>query len=103
MLTEFRKQLKHPLAPREAVVWVRCQMIGKVGERVVAEDVKGARIEAVDRKKDYSNVANLVRAAGELRKQPALLARLYVLPLPNTIVAEPLALLTPEKHLRLGL
>jgi hypothetical protein len=103
VLAEFRKQLKHPLAPREAVVWVRCQMVGKIGERVVVEDAKGARIEAVDRKKDYSNVANLVRAAGELRKQPALLARLYVLPLPNTIVAEPLALLTPEKHLRLGL
>jgi hypothetical protein len=103
VLAEFRKQLKHPLAPREAVVWVRCQTVGKIGERVVVEDAKGARIEAVDRKKDYSNVANLVRAAGELRKQPALLARLYVLPLPNTIVAEPLALLTPEKHLRLGL
>ncbi|HKI34160.1 MAG TPA: SWIM zinc finger family protein [Gemmataceae bacterium] len=103
VLAEFRKQLKHPLAPREAVVWVRCQTVGKVGERVVVEDAKGARIEAVDRKKDYSNVANLVRAAGELRKQPALLARLFVLPLPNTIVAEPLALLSPEKHLRLGL
>jgi hypothetical protein len=103
VLGEFRKQLKHPLAPREAVVWVRCRAVGKVGERVVVEDAKGARIEALDRKKDYSNVANLVRAAGELRKQPALLARLHVLPLPNTIVAEPLALLTPEKHLRLGL
>ena len=103
VLGEFRKQLKHALAPREAVVWVRCRTVGKVGERVVVEDAKGARIEAVDRKKDYSNVANLVRAAGELRKQPALLARLYVRPLPNTIVAEPLALLSPEKHLRLGL
>jgi hypothetical protein len=103
VLAEFRKQLKHPLAPREAVAWVRCQTVGKVGERVVVEDAKGVRIEALDRKKDYSNVANLVRAAGELRKQPALLARLYVLPLPNVIVAEPLALVSPEKHLRLGL
>jgi hypothetical protein len=103
VLSDFRKQLKHPLAPREAVVWVRCQTVGTVGERVVVEDAKGVRIEARDRRTDYSNVANLVRAAGELRKQPALLARLYVLPLPNTIVAEPLALLAPEKHLRLGL
>jgi hypothetical protein len=103
VLAEFRKQLKHPLAPREAVVWLRCQTVGKAGERVVVEDARGARVEARDRKKDYSNVANLVRAAGELRKQPALLARLYVLPLPNAIVAEPLALLSPEKHLRLGL
>jgi hypothetical protein len=103
VLAEFRKQLKHPLAPREAVVLLRCQTIGRSGERVVIEDAKGGRIEAADRRKDYSNVANLVRAAGELRKQPALLARLHVLPLPNTIVCEPLALFTPEKHLRLGL
>lgn len=103
VLAEYRKQLKHPLAPREAVVLLRCQAIGRVGDRVVVEDAKGVRIEAVDRRKDYSNVANLVRAAGELRKQPALLARLHVLPVTNTIVAEPLALFTPEKHLRLGL
>jgi hypothetical protein len=102
-LAEFRKQLKHPLAPREAVVFLRCQTIGRIGERVVIEDAKGMRIEAVDRRKDYSHVANLVRAGGELRNQPALLARLFVQPLTNTIMAEPLALLTPEKHLRLGL
>jgi hypothetical protein len=102
-LAEFRKQLKHPLAPRDVVTLLRCQMIGTIGDRVVIEDGKGTRIEAVDRRKDYSNVANLVRAAGELRKQPALLCRLYVQPLPNTIVCEPLALFTPEKHLRLGL
>jgi hypothetical protein len=103
VLAEFRKQLKHPLAPRDAVVLLRCRLIGQVGERLVVEDAKGTRIEAVDWKKDYSNVANLRRAAGELRKEPALLARLHQLLLPNTIVAEPLALFTPEKHLRLGL
>ena len=110
VVTEFRKQLKHPLAPRTAVVLVRCQTIGRIGDRVVIEDAKGARLEAVDREKEYptadlkgySNVANLVRAAGELRQQPALLARLHVLPLANTIVAEPLALFTALKHLRLG-
>ena len=103
-LDAFRNQLKHPLAPREAVVWLRCERIGKVGDRVVLEDSTGARIEAVDRRKDYSNVANLVRAAGELGKdRPAVLVRLFVLPLPNTIVAQPLAILTPKKHLRLGL
>jgi hypothetical protein len=100
---QFRQQLKHHLAPRDAVFLLRCGMIGKIGERVVVEDAKGARIEAVDRRKDYSNVANLVRAGGELRDRPALLARLFVQLLTNTIVAQPLALLTPEKHLRLGL
>ncbi|HZT82538.1 MAG TPA: SWIM zinc finger family protein, partial [Gemmataceae bacterium] len=69
VLAAFRKQLKHPLAPREAVVWVRCRTVGRVGERVVVEDGSGARIEAADRRKDYSNVANLVRAAGELRDE----------------------------------
>jgi hypothetical protein len=99
----YRGQLKHPLAPREATVFLRCQTIGRIGERIVAEDAKGGRIEAVDRRKDYSNVANLVRAAGELRNQPALFGRLFIQPLANTIVIEPLALLTSEKHLRLGL
>jgi hypothetical protein len=102
-ITAFRQQLKHPLAPREAVFFLKCQTVGRVGDRVVVEDAKGGRIECVDRRKDYSNVANLVRAGGELRKQPALCARLFVQPLSNTIVAHPLALLQPEKHLRLGL
>jgi hypothetical protein len=100
---QFRQQLRHHLAPRDAVFLMRCRMIGKIGERVVVEDAKGARVEAVDRRQDYSNVANLVRAGGELRDQPALLARLFVRLPSNTIVAEPLALLTAEKHLRLGL
>jgi hypothetical protein len=104
VLDEYRQQLKHPLAPREAVVLLRCERVGKVGEKVVLEDRAGARIEAADQRKDYSNVANLVRAAGMLGKdRPAVLARLFVLPLPNTIVAYPLAALTPKHHLRLGL
>ena len=64
----------------------------------------GQAIEAADQRKDYSNVANLVRAAGMQGKdRPAVLARLFVLPVPNTIVAYPLAALTPKHHLRLGL
>src|SRR5262249_38722948 len=79
-LDAFRQQMKHPLAPREAVVLVRCERLGRVGEKVVAEDAGGARIVAVDRRKDYSNVANLVRAGGMLgNDRPALLARLFVL------------------------
>jgi hypothetical protein len=103
-LDAYRAQLKHPLAPREAVFLLRCERIGKVGDKVVMEDSTGGRIEAVDRRKDYSNVANLVRAAGMLNDDhPAVLARLFILPLPNTIVALPLAALTPKHHLRLGL
>jgi hypothetical protein len=37
------------------------------------------------------------------KDHPAVLARLFVLPVPNTIVAYPLAALTPKHHLRLGL
>src|SRR5262249_14070703 len=85
-LPAYRQQLKHSLAPREAVFLLRCKMVGRIGERVVVEDAKGSRIETVDKRKDYSNVANLVRAAGELRNQPALLARLWVQPVTNTIV-----------------
>jgi hypothetical protein len=100
----FRAQLKHPLAPREAVIFVRCEKIGKVDDQVVLEDANGTRIEAVDRNKDYSNVSNLIRGAGMLGKdKPAVLLRLFVRPLTNTIVAIPLAMLTNKHQLRLGL
>jgi hypothetical protein len=103
-LEAYRQQLKHPLAPREAVVLLRCERLGRVGDQVVLEDAGGTRIEAVDARKDYANVANLVRAGGMLgQERPAVLVRLYVRPLPNTIVAQPLAVLTPRQHLRLGL
>lgn len=102
VLAAYRQQLKHPLAPREAVVLLRCKTVGRVGDRVVLEDAKGMRLEAADRRKDYSHVANLVRAAGMLR-QPAVLVRLFVPPLANVIQAQPLAALTELHHLRLGL
>ena len=105
VLAEFKEQLRTPLAPREAVVLLHPATIGKIGEKfTVLEDVDGARIEAADIRKDYSNVANLVRGTAMLGKdQPALLVRLFVRTTMNTIVAQPLALLTPKAHLRLGL
>src|SRR5207249_1488196 len=85
VLADFRKQLKHPLAPRDMVVLLRCQTVGRLGERVVVEDRKGTRIEAVDRHPGDLNLANLVRAAvdrvvGAPPKQvaPALLDLLLV-------------------------
>jgi hypothetical protein len=102
LLASFRQQLRNPLAPRDAVVFLRCQAIGKVAGLIVLEDGTGNRLEAADRQADRANVANLVRAAGMLR-EPAVLARLFVQPLTNTIVAQPLAALTETDHLRLGL
>lgn len=102
VLTDFRKQIKNPLAPREAVVLLRCQLIGTLGERVVVVDAQDNRLETADRRMGYSHVDNLRRAGGELRQQPALLARLFLRPHDSVIVAQPLALLSPEKHLRLG-
>ncbi len=121
-LDAFRGQLKHALAPREAVLLLRCERIGKVGDRVVMEDPAGMRLEAVDvpryildeksargaepryERRNYSNVANLVRAGGMLNADhPAVLARLFLQSVSNTIVAQPLAILTPKHHLRLGL
>jgi hypothetical protein len=100
----FKQQMKHPLAPREAVMLLRCERVGHVGDRVVMEDRTGARLLAVDRRSDYSNVANLVRAAGMLNKDhPAVLVRLFLRPAENALVAEPLAALTPQHHLRLGI
>ncbi|HMF09977.1 MAG TPA: hypothetical protein VKJ00_12630, partial [Thermoanaerobaculia bacterium] len=102
---QFRRQLHHPLAPHEALFLLRAEHIGKIGDRqVVLEDAAGNRIEAADRRKDYSNVANLVRAAAMLgRDRPAILVHLFVQPVSNTIVALPVAALTSKHQLRLGL
>ena len=101
----FKDQLRHPLAPRETVVLLQVEHVGRIGDRhVVLEDAAGNRVEAADRRKDYSNAANLVRATGMLgRDKPAVLVRLFVQPMPNAIVAQPLAALTAKHHLRLGL
>jgi hypothetical protein len=103
VLDAFRQQLKNPLAPREAVVLVRSRRIGRVGDRLVLEDAAGTRIEAVDPGIGHSNVANLVRAGGMPgAAHAAILLRLSVRPVENSIVGVPLALVTPECHLRLG-
>ena len=104
VIDALKAQMKHPLAPRELVALVRCERIGKAGEKVVIEDGTGQRIECVDRRKDYSNCANLMRAAAMMAAdKPAVLVRLFVRPTNNTIVAVPLAALTAKHHLRLGL
>jgi hypothetical protein len=103
VLGDFRRQVKHPLASREAVVLLRCQLIGTLGDRVILVDAQGHRLEAAERRAGYSHVANLYRAGGELRDEPALLARLFVRPGDHAVVAQPLALLSPSKHLRLGI
>ena len=90
-------------APREIVVLLRCQRPGRVGDHLIVEDAKKTRVTLANRDPGAWNVANLARAAGELRQRPALLARLFVKPLDNVIVAQPLALLSAEKHLRLGI
>jgi hypothetical protein len=101
-LAAFRQQLKNPLAPREATALLRCRAVGRVEGREVLEDEAGARIVAEDLEPGEPNVANLVRAAGMLER-PAVLARLHVVPVANVIVAQPMAALSPEHHLRLGL
>jgi hypothetical protein len=103
-LDEYRNQLRHLLAPREAVVFLQCARIGRISEKIIIQDDEGTRIEMRDRRKDYSNVANLVRAAGMMGKdKPAVLVRLYVQPLTNTVVGLPLAAVTEQHHLRLGI
>ncbi len=103
VLEAFRLQLATPLAPREAVFLLSGERIGRVGERTVIQDGESNRIEMKDRRKDYSNVANLVRAIGMMGKdKPALLVRFYLQPLTNTVFGLPLAALSPKHHLRLG-
>lgn len=103
-LDAFRQQLKNPLAPREATVLVCSERIGRVNGRIVLEDATGTRLELVDCSEEYSNVANLARAGGMAGiERPAILARLFIRPVENRIVGVPLALVTPECHLRLGI
>lgn len=105
-LDRFRKQLKHPLAPREAVMLLQYERIGYVGETLVIEDASGQRLAMADRPDltlRYSNVANLECAGGSVGKRPALLARLFIEPVTNVVLAQPLALVTPQRHVRLGL
>ena len=105
VLTRFAISSSTRSAPREAVFLLQCEHVGRIGDRaVVIEDAAGVRIEAADQRKDYSNVANLARAMGMLgRDKPAVLVRMFVQPMPNTIVVLPLAALTAKQHLRLGL
>lgn len=121
----LKQQMKHPLAPREAVFLVQVAKVGPVGDQVVLEDARGMRLEATNRPRDDApldsrkrraskkkkraggpepvNLSCLEQAAGEFAdKEPAVLARLYLLPVASRVVAEPLALLTPDRHLRLG-
>jgi hypothetical protein len=123
-LETLKTQMKHPLAPREGVFLVKVANIAPFGEQLVLEDAGGLRLEATDRPRDDApldarrrrpskkkkrvatepvNVDCLQRAAGQLGgKNPAVLVRLYLLPVAARIVAEPLAMLTPDLHLRLG-
>jgi hypothetical protein len=103
-LDAFRGQMKHPLAPRLAVMLLKCERLGTVGDTAVAEDAAGHRIPLADDREDYSNVANLVRAGGMLAgEKPALLARLFLQVPEFRICATPLAVVTPKTHLRLGI
>ena len=67
-LDAFKAQIKNPLAPREALVLVRAEKLGTVHGRFVIEDAAGTRIPMSDTTNafgfEYSNVANLRRAAG---------------------------------------
>ena len=114
-IEKYKTQLKHPLAPREAVLLVRCQRIGKLQDKnsdksndvIVIEDGTASqpiRLAMVDRTSDYSNVANLVRAVVMFPQEPiALMIRFVWQPLTNSIQGIPLAILTPNVHLRLGI
>jgi hypothetical protein len=99
-LAAYRQQRKNPLAADEAVFLLRCQKVGRVGERVVLQDAKGARLEAESPAGSPGNAANLLRAAGMVR-EPAVLVR-FGAAAPARVVVRPLAVLTETVHLRLG-
>ena len=62
-------------------------------------DAQDNRLETADRRPATPTSITCRRAGGELHRQPALLTRLFVRPRDSVIVAQPLALLSPNKHL----
>lgn len=100
IVEEFRNLLRNPYAPHEAVMILLASKIGKIGEKYIVEDSSGGRLELKDRRKDYSHLFNLQRAAGMMKgESPAMVVRLTTMG--GRIVGVPLAMLTPKHHLRL--
>jgi hypothetical protein len=75
--------------------------IGRAKNRLILTDESGAKLELIDHRADYSNVANAIRALSmQTDAPPALLIRSLVRG--NHLYGVPLAYLSPTRLVRLG-
>jgi uncharacterized Zn finger protein len=109
-LARYKEQIKNPLAPDEAVLFVRARDIARSKDGLVLVDEKGARLALKDSPVARSHtVNNLAMAAGAsldqgaLRQPASVLVRFCLGLADNAVFGQPLALVVGGSHVRLGM
>jgi uncharacterized Zn finger protein len=109
-LARYKEQIKNPLAPDEAVFFVRARDIARSRDGLVLVDEKGARLALRDSPVARSHtVNNLAMAAGAsleegaLRQPASALVRFWLGLADNAVYGQPLALVVGGSHIRLGM
>jgi hypothetical protein len=101
-VAKYKEQIKNPLAPGEAVALIRAAQFQSTAAGTVLVDAKDRRLVLRDSPVARAKTAALLEVAGGGTAGPtSLLARLGVGLADNAIAAQPLALLTGERLLRL--
>lgn len=101
-LDAWRRQLRDPLADRDAVVLLAVARVGLAGDDVALEDAAGARLVVRDPPRAACPTAAAFRRAAAARGAGSVAARLWYHAATGVGYAQPLALLAGDAHLRLG-
>jgi hypothetical protein len=109
-LVSFKDQIKNPLAPDEAVLFIGATDLGLAPGGPVLVDTTGARLLLADSPlARFDSTANLALAVGpltrggQLEKPAAVLVRLWRGLGDNAVRGQPLTLVVGERRIRLGL
>jgi hypothetical protein len=109
-LARYKEQIKNPLAPDEAVLFVRARDIARTRDGLVLVDEKGARLALRDspvaRSRTVNNLAMAAGASleeGALRQPASALVRFWLGLADNAVYGQPLALVVGGSHIRLGM
>ncbi len=110
-VTKLKEQIKNPLAPDDAVLFVRVKDVRQSKLGLVAIDEKGTRLalrdSALARYRSVNNLEMAAAAALDERRgllgPAALLVRLYVGLADEAIYGQPLSLVVRTSHVRLGM
>lgn len=110
-VARYKEQIKNPLAPDEAVFFLRAQDIARAKDGgLILVDEKGARLALKDsplaRSRTLNNLAMAAGASlqdGGLRQPASVLVRLWLGLADNVIYGQPLALVVGGSQVRLGM